>query len=132
MDDAREFCRNLPPDRTKEEPQLTHCGVDMFFLFEIKERRTTLKRYEALFTCLASRAIHIEMTNTDSFILALRQFIGRRGNVISIWFVRAKNELAKCIKEKDRNNIREFLLKQNADWIHWKMNPPLVSRMSGV
>ena len=62
---------DLPPDRTKEEPSFTYCGVDMFGLFEIKERRTTLKRHGALFTCLASRAIHVEMTKiwrqTDSF-----------------------------------------------------------------
>ena len=33
----------------------------------------------------------------------------------------------------DHNKIREFLLKQNdADWIEWKMNPPLVSHMGGV
>ena len=130
MGDASEFCHNLPPDRTKEEPPLAYCDVDIFVPFEIRERRTTLKRYEALFTCLASRAIHIEMTNTDSFILALRQFIVRRGNISSIWFVRPKNELAKCIK--DHNKTREFLLKQNADWIHWKMNPPLASRMGGI
>ena len=75
---------------------------------------------------------------TDSFILALRQFIARRGNARSIWcdnggnFVGAKNKLAKCIKEMDHNKIREFLLKENADWIQWKMNPPLASHMGGV
>lgn len=130
---------DLPLDRTKEEPPFTYCGVDMFGPFEITERTTTLKRYDALFTCLASRTIHVEMTKTlekDSFILALRQ---RKENVRSIRcvnggdFVRAKNELAKCIKEMDHNKIREFLLKQNdADWIEWKMNPPLASHMGGV
>ena len=110
MGDAREFCckrtdfkvcycrrlrgkfgeqtmTDLPPDRTNEEPPFTYCGVGMFCPFEIKERRTTLKRYGALFTCLASRAIHVEMTKdleTDSFILALRRFIARRRNVRSI------------------------------------------------
>ena len=75
---------------------------------------------------------------TDSFFLALRQFIARRGNVRLIWcdnggnFVGAKNELAKCIKEMDYNKITEFLLKQNAEWIQWKMNLPLASHMGGV
>ena len=53
----------------------------------IKERRNTLKRYGALFTCLASGAIHIEVTksmDTDSFILAPWGFIARRGNIRSI------------------------------------------------
>ena len=131
---------DLPPDRAKEEPPYTFCGVDMFGPFEIKERRTTLKRYGALFTCLASRAIHVEIAKTfetDSFILALRRFTARRGNVRLVWcdnggnFVGAKNKLAKCIKEMDRNKIREFLLKQIADWIQWKMSPPLESHMGG-
>ena len=118
---------DLPPDKTKEEPPFTYCGVDMFGPFEIKERRTTLKRYYgALFTYLASRTNHIEITKsleTDSFILALRRFIARRRNVRLIWcdnggnFVEAKIELRKCIKEMDHNKIKEFLLKKNADWI---------------
>ena len=45
----------------------------------LSKKRKTLKRYGALFMCLASCAIHIEMIKnmgTDSFILALRRFIG--------------------------------------------------------
>ena len=55
-----------PQDRLKEDPPFTYCGVDMFGPSEIKEIRNTLKRYGALFTCLASRAIHIEMTKSSS------------------------------------------------------------------
>ena len=51
-----------PQDRIKEGPPFTYCGVDISSSFQIKERRTTLKRYGALFTCLASQAIHVEMT----------------------------------------------------------------------
>ena len=47
-------------------------------------------------------------------------------------FVGAKNELTKCIKEMNHNKITEFLLKQNADWIQWKTNPPLASHMGVV
>ena len=60
---GEQIMADLPPDRTKEEPPFTYCGVEMFGLFEIKERRTTLKRYGALFTCLACRAIHVEKMN---------------------------------------------------------------------
>ena len=90
---------------------------------------------------LASQAIHVEMTKmleTDSFILALRQFIVRRGNLRLIQcdnggnFVGAKNKLVKCMKEMNHNKIREFLLKQNAYWMQWKMSPLLASHMEGV
>ena len=37
-----------------------------------------------------------------------------------------------ALKKMDHNKIREFLLKQNADWIQSKMNPLLASDMGGV
>ena len=99
---GKQIMADLPQDRLKEEPPFTYCGVDMFGPFEIKERRNTLKRYGALLTCFASCAIHIEMTkrmDTDSFILVLRRFITRRGNIRSIQcdngsnFIGAEKEL---------------------------------------
>ena len=75
---------DLPKDRISEEPPFRYCGTDMFGPFTVKDDRKEKKRYGALFTCLSSRAVHIEVTNgmaTDSFIMCLRKFIGRRGYV---------------------------------------------------
>ena len=44
----------------------------------------SVKGYGALFTCLATSAVHLEVTrdmSTDAFLLALRRFISRRGFV---------------------------------------------------
>ena len=41
---GEQIMADLPPDRTKEELPFTYCKVDMFGLFEIKERRTTLNQ----------------------------------------------------------------------------------------
>ena len=80
----------------------TRCGLDMFGPFYVKERRSVMKRYGAMFTCFACRAIHLEVTNSmdkNSFIMALRRFVSRRGNTRSITsdkgsnFVGAENEL---------------------------------------
>ena len=96
----------------------------MFGPLHIKECQSTLKRYGVLFTCLVSHAIHIEMTktmDTDSFILALRSFIARRGNVRPIRcdngsnFVGAERELVKSFEEMDHRKIKHFMLNQKTD-----------------
>ena len=77
----------LPKDRRIEGPPFTHCGVDMFGPFVIRERRSDLKQYCDVFTCFASRAVHVEVANamdTDSFIQALRRLIARRGTAQSL------------------------------------------------
>ena len=74
----------LPSDRLQEFPPFTYCGVNLFGPLTIKNYRKKLKRYGVMFTCLCSRAIHIEVAQsleTNSFILSLRRFIGRRGNI---------------------------------------------------
>ena len=131
----------LPRRRVTDSPPFTYCGVDMFGPFIIKEGRKELKRYGAMFTCLASRAVHIEITNsmeTDSFILALRRFIARRGNVRSITsdngtnFVGAHNELKKAFSEMNHQQIQHFLANTGADWLIWSRNVPAASHMGGV
>ena len=79
-----------------------------------------------MFTCLCSRAIHIEVVQsleTDSFILSLRGFIGRRGNIRLMRsdngtsFVGAIKELRKAFQEMDHNQISQYLQTHGAYWI---------------
>ena len=75
---------DLPMHRPAEAPPFTYCGVDMFGPFVIKQWRNEIKRYWTIFTCMASRAVHIDITrslNNDSFIQALRRVIARRGSI---------------------------------------------------
>lgn len=51
---------DLPEDRLESCPPFTYCGVYYFGPFAIKEGRKELKRYGVLFTCMSSRAIHLE------------------------------------------------------------------------
>ena len=73
-----------------------------------------------------NRVIQIEMIksmDTDSFILSLRRFIGRRGNTRTIScdlgsnFVGAERELARCWKEVNQEKLSEFMLQNSADTI---------------
>ena len=72
---------DLPSDRiTPDLPPFTKVGVDYFGPIEVKKGRGTIKRYGVIFTCLASRAVHLEVAHsldTDSCINALRRFICR-------------------------------------------------------
>ena len=132
---------DLPTDTTLDGPPFTNFGVDMFGPFLIKEGRKELKRYRTLFTCLASRAVHIECTcsmDTDSFIQALRQFIAKRGNIRILRcdngsnFVGTQRELAKAFQEMDHQKIQHFLENLGSDYIIWHRNPPAASHMEGV
>ena len=98
----------------------------MFGQYTIRERQSDLKRYCALFTCFASRAVHIEVTNaldTDSFIQALRRFIARRSSIRSIRsdngtnFVGAANELRKALDEMNHEQVKHYLQKNGNDWM---------------
>ena len=138
---AEQKMADLPEERVVESQPFTHSGTDMFGPFLIKEGRKELKRYGCIFTCLASRAVHIETTtklDTDTLILAVRRFVDRRGEVASIRsdngtnFVGAENELKQCLDEIDHEKVREFLLTRNCDWLVWKKNPPEASHMGGV
>ena len=67
----------LPRDRVTPENSLDH------WLFNWG--RSTLKRYGCISTCLASKAIHIEVSHslsTDSFINVLQRFISHHGKMI--------------------------------------------------
>ncbi|KAK3715792.1 hypothetical protein QZH41_001220 [Actinostola sp. cb2023] len=131
---------DLPDDRLEPSPPFTYSAVDYFGPFMIKEGRKEVKRYGVLFTCMASRAIHLETGNsmdTSSFINAYRRFVGRRGPVRQLRsdrgsnFIGCKNELQSALKELDQEKIRQGLLEDNCDWVQFKMNVPHASHMGG-
>ena len=130
---------DLPSFRTDNvSPPFFHTGVDYFGPFVVKDGCKEVKRYGVLFTCMSSRAVHLEIANsleTDSFINVLRRFIARRGNVKSIRsdngtnFIGAEKELALALKEMNQDKIKHRLHHQAVDW---NFNPPAASHMGGV
>ena len=131
---------DLPKDRLEPAPPFTYCGVDYFGPWYIKEGRKELKRYGALFTCMASRAVHIETANsleTDAFINALRRFISLRGPIRLLRsdhgtnFVGAKRELKEALQEIDPAHLRRVLSEEGCDF-EFKMNVPSASYRGGV
>ena len=73
----------LPAFRTTAyEPCFTYTGVDYFGPLNVKKGRSVVKRWGAIFTCMNSRAIHLELATSleaDCFINVFRRFVNRRG-----------------------------------------------------
>jgi len=129
---------DLPEDRlTPDQPPFTSVGVDYFGPFQVKRGRSLVKRYGVIFTCLAIRAVHIEVSHsldTDSFLLALRRFIARRGQVKEIRsdngtnFSSGEKELRESINAWNQEKIHENLLQRNVKC----PSIPLMARTSEV
>ncbi|KAL3046456.1 hypothetical protein OYC64_004454 [Pagothenia borchgrevinki] len=130
---------DLPEDRVSPDlPPFTHVGIDFFGPLEVKRGRANVKRWGVIFTCLVSRAIHLEVSSsldTDSCINALRRFICRRGQVTSIRtdngtnFVGAQKELRAALKDLNQHKIQNALL---GDGVKWTFNPPYGAHHGGV
>ena len=130
---------DLPKDRvTPDLPPFTNVGVDYFGPMEVLRGRSHVKRYGVIFTCLTSRAVHLEVAHsldTDSCINAFRRFISRRGQVQEVRsdngtnFVATERELKQALKEWNLAGIENFFLQKGIRWI---FNPPAGSHHGGV
>lgn len=135
----KQLMAELPPDRVSPaDPPFTNSGVDCFGPFYTKRGRGQYKRYGVIFTCMAIRAIHIEIADslsTDSFINALRRFIARRGQVQFLRcdrgtnFVGGERELREAVDSLNHAKIHETLLTKGIDW---QFNPPHSSHFGGI
>ena len=130
---------DLPRERLDEHVfPFTHTGVDYFGPFEVKFLRRSLKRWCCLFTCLTTRAVHIEIAqslDTESCLAAVARFIARRGCPSTIIsdngtnFVGAAKEMKTFIDEWDKAKIESDLAQKK---INWKFNPPGAPHFGGI
>lgn len=132
---------DLPDDRLSTDPPFTFVGLDVFGPWAIAARRTrgglaSSKRWAVLFTCMSTRAIHIEVIeamDSSSFINALRRFFSIRGPAKQIRSDCGTNFVGACRElqmESINNNkgVQEYLSSNGCKWI---FNPPFSSHMGG-
>ncbi|XP_072028357.1 uncharacterized protein [Amphiura filiformis] len=106
---GNQMMADLAPSRVKsEDPPFSYTGMDYFGPFEVKQARRCRKRYGVIFTCMSTRAVHLEIAeslDTSSCINALRRFIARRGPVKEITsdngtnLEGANNEMRQALQE---------------------------------
>ena len=96
------------------------------------------KRYLCLFTCLTSRAVHLEMAfglDTDSFLNAFYRMVNRRGlprEMVSdngTNFVGANTELKELADKLDKDKIKSSTANKG---VIWYFNPPLAPHFGGI
>ena len=117
---------SLPPQRlTPNDPPFKFTGLDFFGPILTKLARKEFKRYGCIFTCLCSRAVHLEMSydlSTDSFLSCLARFTARRGRPSEIMsdngtnFVGAEKVLREELKKIDEGKIYRAMSQKGIKW----------------
>ena len=77
----------LPKTRVRQSSSFERSGVDYAGPIHLRLTKTrgkgTMKGYIAIFICMATRAVHIEVVedySSEAFIAAFHRFMARRGH----------------------------------------------------
>ena len=131
----------LPTSRLKKTLRaFTRTAVDFAGPFITVQGRgiRRAKRYLCLFTCLTTRAVHLEIAfglDTDSFLNSFYRMVSRRGLPEELYsdngtnFKGADNELKLLVSQIDKSKIAESVANKG---VKWHFNPPLAPHFGGV
>ncbi|UYV61690.1 hypothetical protein LAZ67_1005924 [Cordylochernes scorpioides] len=135
---VQQLMGNLPTSRTNWTRPFTKTGIDFAGPVIVKTSNLRNARCDkaciALFICMFSKAIHIELvTNltTEAFLAALRRFIGRRGRPAEINTDNATNFVGayKDLRKLFNSNIHDFA---SSEEIKWNFIPPSSPHFGGL
>ena len=129
---------DLPAARLSPEYPFTSTATDYFGPLYVKQGRSVIKRYGVLFTCMATRAVHLEIAHSldqSSFINAYRRFVALRGRPRVVYsdngtnLVAGERELRQALDEWDPAVIERFMVNKGTTW---KFSPPSSPHFGGV
>lgn len=137
---ANQIMAPIPRERLIPLRAFAHRAVDYGGPFITIQGRGKhrMKRYLCLFTCLATRAIHLEMAyslDTDSFLNAFYRMASRRGLPKVMFsdngsnFISAERELRELVEQLDQEKIYKSTA---SNGIKWKFNPPAAPHFGGI
>ncbi|XP_062617869.1 uncharacterized protein LOC134279475 [Saccostrea cucullata] len=128
---------DLPSERLKaDDPPFTRVGMDYFGPFELKRGRSIVKRYGVIFTCLSSRAVHLEvafflgyptpvLTPFEGLLHDEENQLTTADNGTNLV---AERELRTALNSWNTNRMDL----QFQSGIEWSFNPPAASHFGGV
>ncbi|CAH2101847.1 unnamed protein product [Euphydryas editha] len=128
---------SLPKERITPSRPFSHTGVDFTGHVDVKINKgrgiKTCKGYIAIFICMCTKAVHIELVSdlsTQTFIAALKRMCARRGTPKHIYSDNGTNFVgaAKLLNEEFRQYktmlSSEFFKEINDLQIQWHFNAP--------
>ena len=134
----------LPQARVRSSSPFERSGVDYTGPINVRLTKTrgkgTIKGYIAIFICMATRAIHIEVVedySSEAFIAAFHRFTARRGFCKELYsdqganFVGADAQLKHTIVASSSfpSQIIKSLAQEGTSWI---FNPPSAAHFGGI
>ena len=129
---------DLPVARLRlYKPAFYSTGMDCFGPFEVKIGRRVEKRWGIIFKCLTIRAVHLDVLtslDTDSFLMALRRFIARRGTPAELYsdqgtnFRGGEGEIREAFASMS-SDLQRLLAPQK---ILFHFNPPAAPHFGGA
>ena len=139
--ECQQLMGNLPAARVTMTQPFNATAVDYAGFFNIKSGTTRnapiTKCYIAMFKCMCTGAIHLEVAanlSTDAFLAVFDRFIARRGRCSQLYsdngtcFEGADNQLKEIIEAMD-DKMRNHCLSLNIDW---KFTTPRAPHAGGI
>lgn len=135
-----QYMASLPADRFHAAAPFTKTGIDVMGPWYVRKGHRTrsnsgsTKIWCLLFTCLASRAVHVELLSsmdTSTFINSFRRFLAVRGPCSLIRSDCGTNFIGAigCGEYVDEKSFQKFLEQMNCEW---KFNPPHAAHFGGI
>lgn len=133
---------DLPIDRVNQNRAFLYTGIDYAGPIKMVERykgtSSLRKCWIAIFVCMVTRAIHIELVTDQSsmaFIMAFERFISRRGHCNRLYsdngtnFRGAYKEIRAAYKNWHAPYTKDMINKRGTDWVFMK---PSASHQGGI
>lgn len=132
----------LPTARVVPSRPFMHCAMDYSGTVMVRTSKGrghhATKAYVAVFVCLSTKAVHIELVgdlSTVGFIAAYERFTSRRGCCSDLYsdnatnFVGAASSFLRCERDVFNQKVQSILANKGTTW---HFSPPLAPHFNGL